>query len=122
MNLRTRVTLKDLAAVPWVLSQNGCGMRSTLRRALESQGLPFNVGVEASGADLQLSLVARGAGIGLVPPTCWHKRLARPAQGAFGERFQSDVVSWLVHRALPPRLEAPVAMLVAQLKKVMAGR
>lgn len=41
-------------------------MRASLRRALESLRLPFQVGVEASGAKRQLSLVARGSEIGLV--------------------------------------------------------
>ncbi|HUW54777.1 MAG TPA: LysR family transcriptional regulator [Rhodanobacter sp.] len=123
MNLRTRVSLKDLAAVPWVLSQDGCGMRATLRRALESQGLPFNVGVEASGADLQLSLVARGAGIGLVPSDLLADSHCRNQLKVLSvSDFKVSVVAWLVHRPLPPRLEAPVALLLAQLRKAMAGR
>ncbi len=123
LGLRSRATLKELAAHPWVLSQNGCGMRSTLRRALESQGLACDVGVEAFGADLQLSLVARGAGIGLVTPdllrtSVWRDRL----KVVHVTDFKIDVVAWLIHRALPPRLEAPVALLLEQLKKVMAAR
>lgn len=123
LGLRSRVRLKDLAAHPWVLSQNGCGMRSTLRRALESQGLACDVGVEAFGADLQLSLVARGAGIGLVTPdllraSIWRDRL----KVVNVTDFKIDVVAWLIHRALPPRLEAPVALLLQQLQDVMAAR
>jgi hypothetical protein len=36
--------------------------------------------------------------------------------------FKIDVISWLIHRALPPRLEAPVALLLKELKAVMAKR
>lgn len=123
LGLRTRVRLKDLAAFPWVLSQNGCGMRSTLRRALESQALPCNVGVEAFGADLQLSLVARGAGVGLVTADLLATSPYRDQLKVLSvSDFRIDVIAWLVHRALPPRLETPVALLLERLKQVMAKR
>lgn len=123
LGLRTRVELQDLAAHPWVLNQNGCGMRASLQRTLGAQGLPCDVAVEAFGAELQLSLVARGNGIGLVTADLL-------AASAYRDRlkvlqvsdFKLDLVAWLIHRALPPRLEAPVALLLQQLKKVMAER
>jgi DNA-binding transcriptional LysR family regulator len=119
LNLRTRVSLKDLSAFPWVLSQNGCGMRSALRRSMEAQGLPFDVAVEAIGADLQLSLVSRGAGVGMITADLL-------ATSAYREKlkvlsvsdFKSDIVAWLIHRPLPPRLKAPVALLLRELKKL----
>lgn len=123
MDLRTRVSLKDLAAFPWVLSQNGCGMRSTLRHALESQSLHCDVGVEVFGADLQLSLVARGAGIGLVTADLLANSAHRDQLKVLSvSDFKVEVVAWLIHRALPPRLEAPLALLLEQLKAVMAKR
>jgi len=123
LGLRARATLKDLAAFPWVLSQNGCGMRSTLRRAMEERGLPCNVGVEAFGADLQLSLVARGAGIGVITPDLLAASSYRSQLKLVTVTdFQMDMIAWLIHRALPPRLEAPVAMLLDQLKAVMSKR
>jgi DNA-binding transcriptional LysR family regulator len=123
LGLRGRVTLKDLSAFPWVLSQNGCGMRSTLRRAMEERGLPCTVGVEAFGADLQLSLVARGAGIGVITPDLLAISSYRSQLKVVTVTdFHLDVIAWLIHRALPPRLEAPVAMLLEQLKAVMAKR
>lgn len=123
LGLPARVTLKDLSEFPWVLSQNGCGMRSTLRREMEDRGLPCNVGVEAFGADLQLSLVARGAGIGIITPdllavSSYRKRLKQITV----TDFKLDMIAWLIHRALPPRLEAPVAMFLEQLKAVMSQR
>jgi DNA-binding transcriptional LysR family regulator len=53
-------TLGELSRHPWVLNQDGCGMRSALSRAMSAAGLPFNVAVEAFGSEMQLSLVARG--------------------------------------------------------------
>ncbi|HET6553113.1 MAG TPA: LysR family transcriptional regulator [Dyella sp.] len=123
LGLRGRVSLEQLSAFPWVLSQNGCGMRSTLRRSLEERGLPCDVGVEAFGADLQLSLVARGAGVGLITPDLlaaspYRKQLKIMTVSD----FHMDVVAWLVHKALPPRLEVPVNVLLEQLRLVMAQR
>ncbi len=123
LELPRRVLLKQLAAFPWVLSQNGCGMRSSLRMALEAQGLPYDVAVEAFGADLQLSLVARGAGIGLTTLDLLgaspHRRQLQVIE--VGD-FRTDLVSWLVHRPLPPRLQAPVELLLQQLRSVMEKR
>jgi DNA-binding transcriptional LysR family regulator len=79
--------------------------------------------VEAFGADLQLSLVARGAGIGL--PTLDlleaspHRRQLRVIEVS---DYRNDLVSWLVHRSLPPRLQAPVELLLRQLRSVMEKR
>ncbi|HWP34442.1 MAG TPA: LysR family transcriptional regulator [Thermodesulfobacteriota bacterium] len=59
--------LADLGGAAWVLNPEGCGFRAALQRALLAVGAPLHVSVEAWGFDLQLSLVARGAGLGLVP-------------------------------------------------------
>ncbi|WP_114239472.1 LysR family transcriptional regulator [Dyella sp. C9] len=123
LGLRGRVTLKDLSAFPWVLSQNGCGMRSTLRRAMEERGLPCNVGIEAFGSDLQLSLVARGAGVGMVTPDMLATSPYRKQVKVLAlTDFHLEMIAWLVHRALPPRLEAPVALLLEQLNALTAQR
>jgi len=120
LGLRSRVSLEQLSVFPWVLSQNGCGMRSTLRRSLEERGLPCDVGVEAFGADLQLSLVARGAGVGLITPDLLAASPYRKQLKIITvSDFHMDVVAWLVHKALPPRLETPVAVLLEQLRQVM---
>ena len=118
LGLKSRVTLSDLAPHPWVLSQNGCGMRSTLRQAVEGQGLHFNVGVEAFGSDLQLSLVSRGAGIGLVTPDALAASRHRHELKVLSVKdFKTDVISWLVHRPLPNRLQKPVQLLLDELKR-----
>ncbi|WP_278652134.1 LysR family transcriptional regulator [Pandoraea pnomenusa] len=106
------ITLAALSRYPWVLNQDGCGMRSALSRAVSAAGLPFNVAVEAFGSELQLSLVARGMGVGLVAP----ESLARsPHLDALQivdvVDFQSRLNVWLVHGALPKRLMRPIALM-----------
>ncbi|SQJ16183.1 HTH-type transcriptional regulator gltC [Serratia rubidaea] len=51
----------------WVLNPDGCGLRAGLNRDLQSQGLGLKINVETAGAQLQISLVAQGLGLGLVP-------------------------------------------------------
>jgi DNA-binding transcriptional LysR family regulator len=65
--LPPRATLAELAGHGWVLHPEGCSYRSALKRALAQTGTPFTVAVEAFDQELQLSLVARGNGLGLVP-------------------------------------------------------
>ncbi len=111
-------TLAQLAAHPWVLNQDGCGMRSALRRALEAARLPFDVAVEAFGAELQLSLVARGLGVGAVTPDVLARSAHRDAlQVVPVEGFRAGLIAWLVHAPLPRRLAPPVALLYEALRQ-----
>ncbi len=117
-----RATLEDLSRYPWVLNQDGCGMRSTLSRALRASGLPFEVAVEAFGSDLQLSLVARGVGLGVVTPgvlagSPYRDRL----QALEVEDFEGSLNVWLLHGSLPGRLMRPVSLLRDALIDVMAA-
>lgn len=106
------VSLADLAAYPWVLNQDGCGMRSALSRALSAAGLPFNVAVEAFGSELQLSLVARALGVGLAAPEVLARSPHRNAlQIVDVPEFNSGLSVWLVHGVLPGRLVRPVAVM-----------
>ncbi|MBB1625334.1 LysR family transcriptional regulator [Achromobacter sp. UMC71] len=105
-------SLADLAAYPWVLNQDGCGMRSALSRAMSAAGLPFNVAVEAFGSELQLSLVARALGIGLAAPEVLARSPHRNAlQIVDVPEFNSGLSVWLVHGVLPGRLVRPVAVM-----------
>lgn len=105
-------TLAELSRHPWVLNQDGCGMRSVLSRAMSAAGLPFNVAVEAFGSELQLSLVARGMGIGLavaemLEDGAHHESLQR----VDATDFLSELSIWLVHGTLPGRLVRPVMLM-----------
>jgi len=117
----TPVTLADLASHPWVLNQNGCGMRSALSRALDMAGLPFNVAVEAFGSDLQLSLVARGLGIGVATPDVLARSAHRDALRVVDVAdFRTGIDVWFVHGSLPGRLMRPVDLLRRSLTGVLA--
>jgi DNA-binding transcriptional LysR family regulator len=60
------VSLDHLATLQWVLKPKGCGTRETLRLLLERKALPLNIAAEVRDENMQLSLIARGIGIGLV--------------------------------------------------------
>jgi DNA-binding transcriptional LysR family regulator len=59
--------IEELHDTGWILNPEGCNARAVLRRALMSAGLALHVDVETYSYDLQLSLVARSGGLGLVP-------------------------------------------------------
>lgn len=59
--------LSGCAHYGWVLNPDGCGLRAGLNRDLLAHGLRLKVNVETAGAQLQISLVAQGLGLGLVP-------------------------------------------------------
>jgi DNA-binding transcriptional LysR family regulator len=65
--LPRRARLADFAAFSWVINPDGCGYRAALQKALAAKGEPLRVAVEVVGKELQLSLVARGLGLGLIP-------------------------------------------------------
>jgi DNA-binding transcriptional LysR family regulator len=60
-------TLEEISSRGWVLSPDGCGTRYNVESVLLRRGLPFQIAVEAEGKELQLSLVAQGVGLGIVP-------------------------------------------------------
>lgn len=87
-------------------------MRSALSRAMSSAGLQFNVAVEAFGSELQLSLVARGMGIGLAVPEMLERSAYRESlQRIDVTDFHNVLNVWLVHGMLPGRLVRPVALM-----------
>ena len=53
--------------ISWVLNPKGCSYRTALETAFDRHGVPVRVTMEVLGRELQLSLVARGAGFGLCP-------------------------------------------------------
>lgn len=61
----------------WVLHPATCSYRRTLLPALEARGLTPNIVAETFGIELQIALIARGAGLGLLP-----FRLVRGLPGA----------------------------------------
>lgn len=101
--------LRDCAEKGWVLNPDGCGLRAGLIRELQSQGLRLALNVETAGAQLQISLVAQGLGLGLVP------RAALAASPWLDEvtiltlaDFQPEVHLWLVHAQNLANLSQPL--------------
>ncbi|AIO65699.1 lysR substrate binding domain protein [Burkholderia oklahomensis] len=114
------VPLDALLRHPWVLSQDGCGMRSALSHAFSAAGLPFDVAVEAFGSDLQLSLVARGARLGIASTAALARSPHRDAlQVVDTVDVEPGISVWLVHGVLPGRLMRPVELLRERLAAVL---
>jgi len=115
-------TLASLAVHPWVLNQDGCGLRQAIRHAFESAGLPFSVAVEAYGAELQLSLAARGMGIGLVTPGALARSRYRDALSILDvPAFTVGLRSFLIHLPRVGTLAQPIGLLRDELMRTLEG-
>jgi DNA-binding transcriptional LysR family regulator len=57
---------RDLDA-RWVLNPPGCFIRRSLEATLRERGTPFEVAAAINNIDMQVSLVASGIGLGLIP-------------------------------------------------------
>ncbi len=116
-------TLETVCAMPWVLSPEPCDARRLLTGAFTRHGRSLVVAAEVEDAGLQVALVRKGLGLGLMP-----ERILRKAQpegivpitaGAFALRL--DVVQLrsphlgvlgAVVDALSPALRDVLEMLV----------
>ena len=101
--------LRDCAEKGWVLNPDGCGLRAGLIRELQSQGLRLALNVETAGAQLQISLVAQGLGLGLVPRAAlaaspWRDEVTILTLAD----FQPEVHLWLVHAQNLANLSQPL--------------
>jgi DNA-binding transcriptional LysR family regulator len=109
MKIPGTVDLEYLSRMSWVINQDGCGFRDTLRRRFEAAHLPFNVAIAALDSELRLSLVARGVGISLVTPVGLKRSAFRAQLKLIKVRdFKPKVRAWFVHRAPAGRLERPI--------------
>ncbi|EHG8281019.1 LysR family transcriptional regulator [Klebsiella oxytoca] len=101
--------LRDCAEKGWVLNPDGCGLRAGLIRELQSLGLRLALNVETAGAQLQISLVAQGLGLGLVPRAAlaaspWRDEVTILTLAD----FQPEVHLWLVHAQNLANLSQPL--------------
>ncbi|MBZ7720827.1 LysR family transcriptional regulator [Klebsiella oxytoca] len=101
--------LRDCAEKGWVLNPDGCGLRAGLIRELQSQGLRLALNVETAGAQLQISLVAQGLGLGLVPRAAlaaspWRDEVTILTLAD----FQPEVHLWMVHAQNLANLSQPL--------------
>lgn len=114
--------LSELAGHAWIVSQDGCGYRTVLRRRFEAEGLNFTVGVEAPDPELRLSLAARGLGLTVTKPerlarSRWRDRLKVVAV----PDFTAEVRSWVVSRPAPGRLHRPIALFRDTLREALSA-
>lgn len=118
--LPKRTSLRDLSDQPWVLSQDGCGFRRVLQRALDAAQLPFHVAVEALDPVLRHSLIARGVGIGLTAGALLKDSPFRSALRVVEvPEFKAEIHAWLVYRAASGRLAAPLEYLHVALRDAL---
>jgi DNA-binding transcriptional LysR family regulator len=109
LKLPESVGLDDVAAVPWVLDHDGCTFRRVLNDALAARQYALMPGIEVSGADLQLSLIARGHGVGMVLPTMLERSAFRDAVRVVEVAdFRPVFTVWLIHSTYLGRLAAPI--------------
>jgi DNA-binding transcriptional LysR family regulator len=121
LNVARRPSLKELSAYPWIVSQDGCGMRRTVRRAFESRGLTFKLGVEAISPEFRMTLVAAGLGIGITCAPWLANSAARESLQVIDvPEFTSEICVWLVHRLPPGRLTSALTVLQQSLEYACA--
>ena len=109
MKIAKSVDLECLSRISWVINQDGCGFRDTLKRRFDAAHLPFTIAVEALDSELRLSLVARGLGVGLVTPVGLKRSALRGKLKVVKvKNFSPAVRAWMVHRPSAGRLERPI--------------
>ncbi|MBU9605096.1 LysR family transcriptional regulator [Burkholderia multivorans] len=118
---RRSYRLADCHARGWVLNPDGCGFRAGLRRALDAQGLPMPVALDAYGRDLQLQSVANGIGIGLMPlPLVECSPLRDALEIVPLADFKPQIDLWLLRRQDAARFAAPLDAIAAQARDALA--
>lgn len=112
-------TVQDLAGVQWILNPEGCAARAALRRSLLRANVDLVVAVESYNYDLQLTLVAQGRGLSLVPERILTRsRFRGQLQTLRVAGLDFPLIVWTVLRE-PFTGFAPV---IAELCRVLAER
>ncbi len=62
-----KLRIRDLGEHGWIVNTRGCGYRQALQRAFDRAETVLHVAGEFIGYDLQMSMIARRAGLGLIP-------------------------------------------------------
>lgn len=111
--------LRDCAHHGWILNPDGCGLRTSLTRDLQSQNLGLKINVETAGAQLQISLVAQGQGLGLVPTAALAHSPHRHEIAVMKlADFQPKVQLWLVSSRGLGNLQRPTTFFA---EKIVQG-
>lgn len=110
--VRRLTTVAEAARCPWVLNPEGCAARAWLRRALGRRDIALDARIDAYSYELQLALVARGRGLGLVPSRLLARSASRRKLGVVNiTGLQFTFTVWLVTRDEAPRLAGAVSSL-----------
>lgn len=110
-------TMRRLAETGWVLNPEGCAARAWLRGALAKAGLPLRVSVEAYNYELQMSLVARGRGLSVVPARLLARSASRSALSALRvDGLSRSLAVSLLSQEAPPSLAPALTALGDALK------
>jgi DNA-binding transcriptional LysR family regulator len=113
---------RDLDA-RWVLNPPGCFIRASLEAKLRELGSPFEVAAAINNIDMQVSLVASGMGLGLIPARflashAKRRRLERVARS--GISIEGSIV--FMQGSHLGRLEPAATFLQEELRDHFAGR
>jgi DNA-binding transcriptional LysR family regulator len=108
--------IRDLEPHGWIVNPAGCGYREALLRAFDRSNASFRVVAEVLGYDLHLSLIARGAGLGLVPRRLLERNpLRRKLHAIKVSDFQPEVRILMLRGTSIGNLSAAVDHLTRQL-------
>jgi DNA-binding transcriptional LysR family regulator len=118
----TKSKERDLDA-RWVLNPPGCFIRASLEARLRELGSPFEVAAAINNIDMQLSLVASGIGLGLIPARFLashpkRRRLERLTRS--GISIEASIV--FMHGGHLGRLEPAAAFLQEEFRDHFAER
>jgi DNA-binding transcriptional LysR family regulator len=109
----------DLGLHPWVLNPPGCGFRAALQRVLDRERGYLNLSAEVQGYDLQLSLIALGVGLGLVPKARWKASAHRKDLKVLEpDDFRLFVTPAIVRRTSHDRFSPVVDLLASGVESV----
>lgn len=107
---RRSCKLVDCSSQGWVLNPDGCGFRAGLQHALLEQGQVLQINLETFGSELQLGLVARGRGLGLVPePLLLASRYRDQLEVLKVSDFKPVIDLWLIHPRFVGNLHSAIA-------------
>lgn len=119
--LPSRAKLTDFAGVKWIINPNGCGFRDQLERALAANGFVLDVIAETWGAALQIALIARGIGVGLIPERLVAESPHRDrVRVVTVEDFAPALAIWMVRSGQLGPFEAAVDFVASTVRELLA--
>ena len=123
LGLKAKIALADLAGLPWVINPDGCGFRAQLDRAMADSGHALDVAAQTWGTALQLALIARGGGLGLVPERLIAESSHRAALKIVDVTdFQSRLAVWMVRSAALGSFAAATDDVASTVRRILDGK